>query len=788
MQPRDPHLREIYNQLSDELWKVRVEAAQAEAAVFDRALVRIEAGEPAVRVLEALLPDKNPQHQVRRLRRYRREGLEALIDRRFVKRTSKMTPEVQTAVRAALAADPTLRSGRLIELVRQTVGVEVPGSTMRQWLHQNGLSQRSGPPPSEAPNRAVGAVALPNAGAELLKALDELLGATLAMTDAVTEGLAALPAPTGPVRDDRPGRNGVGHFTAEYNALREQRRTEPELGEAFGSVEGKRQDKDLPGMRLAQTRPETRLNKDRALTYLPILVEGARLSELGHWRGEQLSTLVGTAYQPATLDKYLRELKYAGASGPMQEGLTSFWATQGPPHEGAAVVLYCDGFTTPLWTRFYSKSTLVTRTGRIQPATETLFLHSGAGTPLIYETHSGGVSLPQRLVEMLQTWERVAGAGTARRLVVIDREGHAVAALRALGEGGWLFLVPVRKNCAKPDSPWEDVGEWVPLDPGQPDGPAVREAVLSLNDSKDRDRPLRVRAITRRASADDAGATWATNASTDLFTAAELLELYSGRWVHQEHVFRDANGRVGLGRHHGYGKQKVAHLAVIDEREKLSAQARRLRERIARAAVQQTELSERLDRENQAVVALEQRVKRLGEELREAMIPGAQVTPQLHETHHVFEQLQRGLTVARQVQRKLEAEQTTKQRARDRLVARAQAKEARHEALERKTEIFTVDVELDQIMTAYKLTFLNLCHRLMRDHLDVTWQIDRLIRAVLTLPGRRRQTPKTETIEIFRQERDPQAMVAVERACQRMTAEKITRGDRILRFSVIDPP
>jgi len=788
MQLDDPRLRSIRDQLPDEVWEARVEAAKAEAAVFDVAAARIEAGEAAVRVLEELLPDKNAVHAVRRLRRYQREGIEGLIDRRFVKRTSKMTTEVQALVRGALAAAPELRSERLVELVRETLGAEVPGSTLRQWLREQGLSHRTGPAPAGEGERrrAVGAVALPNAGAELLKALDEQLGATAALTEAMTAALAELPAPTGPVRDDRPGRDGTGRFTAEYNALRE--RTDPELGAAFGSVEAQRLDKDLPRMRTAQTLPETRLRKDRALTYLPIVVEGARWSELQHWRGEHLSTLVGTAYQPATLDKYARELKYAGAASAMQEAVATFWATQGPPHDGAAVVLYCDGFTKPLWTRFYSKSTRVTRTGRIQPATETLFLHSGAGTPLVYETHPGGVSLPKRVVAMLQTWEKVAGVGTARRLVVLDREGHAVAMLRGLGDAGWHYLVPVKKNCARPDSRWEDVGDWQPLDPDVPDGPAVRDATLWLNDSKDRQNPLKVRAITRRASPDDPGATWATNAGAELFTPPELLALYSGRWVHQEHVFRDANGRVGLHRHYGYGKQKVAHVAVIDEREKLAAQARRLRERAAQAEGPLAELEQRLDHQRKGIAAVERRVKQLGEELRQAMVPGVPVTEQLHEAHHILEQLQDGLTIARDVQHDLETEQTQKQRGRERLLARAVDKEERHEVLERKTEIYTVDVELDQIMTAYKLTFLNLCQRLMREHLEVPWQIDHLIRAVLSLPGRRRQTPKTETIEIFRQERDPEAMAAVERACERLTAEGIARGDRTLRFSVIDPP
>jgi len=92
-------------------------------------------------------------------------------------------------------------------------------------------------------------------------------------------------------------------------------------------------------------------------------------------------------------------------------------------------------------------------------------------------------------------------------------------------------------------------------------------------------------------------------------------------------------------------------------------------------------------------------------------------------------------------------------------------------------------------MTDYKRTIVNLCQRRMRDHLEVSWQIDPLIRTELTLPGRRRQTPTVEAIEIFRQERerDPEAMSALDRACARLTAEDLVREGRALQSSVIEP-
>jgi hypothetical protein len=75
--------------------------------------------------------------------------------------------------------------------------------------------------------------------------------------------------------------------------------------------------------------------------------------------------------------------------------------------------------------------------------------------------------------------------------------------------------------------------------------------------------------------------------------------------------------------------------------------------------------------------------------------------------------------------------------------------------LERRRTIFTVDVELDQILTAFKLTFLNLCSTLLTRYLGGRHlQLDTLIRGILTLPGERETTATTETIRMWRQPRD----------------------------------
>jgi len=63
-----------------------------------------------------------------------------------------------------------------------------------------------------------------------------------------------------------------------------------------------------------------------------------------------------------------------------------------------------------------------------------------------------------------------------------------------------------------------------------------------------------------------------------------------------------------------------------------------------------------------------------------------------------------------------------------------------------RTESVTVDTELDEILTAFKLTFFNLCRSLQREYLGTKMETESLIAHVLTLPGQRwppRASPRT---------------------------------------------
>ena len=98
-----------------------------------------------------------------------------------------------------------------------------------------------------------------------------------------------------------------------------------------------------------------------------------------------------------------------------------------------------------------------------------------------------------------------------------------------------------------------------------------------------------------------------------------------------------------------------------------------------------------------------------------------------------------------------------------------------------------MDVELDQILTAFKLTFLNLCSTLLTRYLGGRpLPLDTLIRGILTLPGEREYTATTETIRIWRQPRDRDIMPLVETACRLLTDRSLVRDKRVVRYEVVD--
>jgi hypothetical protein len=784
--PRPPHrvdLDSLQRRLSPAKWAERLAAAAAMAGVAARIEARIAAGETERGAIAAEAPEDAATTWVARLRRYRAEGERGLIDRRVLDGTPrKLTPEVLGVIRGILLSAPHLRSDA-VHARLAAAGIEVSVTLVKRGMKEQGLSHPQGVPGHRS---QVKVSPLGLAGAELLKAVDQHVGASASLVASLESFMEELSPPEGPVRDDREHRDARGRFEPAYNTAKP--RTEPELGEKFDSVEIRREGKDLSAMRTANSSKESLFRKVRALVLLPCGTDSPRLEGLRHWQGDAFEALVGVAYMPSTLDKYTRELKYLGGGEVLRESVASFWLGRPgllgeSPVQGAAVV-YVDTSVKPVWTHHFSQCAVVASLGgRVMPGTSTAFLHAGGGTPVLYQTWSGQQNLGQAVGGLLDQYEAVAGQDTVRRMVVMDREAHAAWLFKELRDRDWDFIVPLRKQVVGPKADFHEMTDWLPY---QENGDEVCGGKLTLKDSKEKDVPIEVRVVGRRRSRTGKEAWYATLVAPEAFPNAQILDLYFARWPLQELVFKDGKGRTHLDAHHGYGRRMVDNVAVIDKLEKIEGQQRRTDARMATAQTAAAELRAVEAEKVEVIQKVDARLAVLRAALDEDIAQdhaGTQTFRANYATARAFETALEPLRIAAR-----QAAQGAEKAERQHEVAqaRAVALDADKARLERKRRIFTVDVELDEIMTAFKVTFMNLCAVFMTTYLGREMQLDTLIRSILTLPGERVRTQTTETIRIWRQPRDREAMPLVERACEKLTALGLRRGERRLRFELVD--
>ena len=597
--------------------------------------------------------------------------------------------------------------------------------------------------------------------------------------------MESLPSPQGPVRDDSEQRDELGRFLSSYNEPKE--RTEPELGEKFNSVKVKRAGKALPLMRAATSSLAVLHRKIETLTLTPVVTDSPRLAGLRHWQGDHLGPLVGMAYKPETVTKFTRELKYAEASWPLMHGAMAFWLGREKvvdgPLEGAALV-YADTAVKPVWTTHFSRCAKVTGNGRVMPATSTVFLHTGTGTPVLYRSLSGHASLPAEVLDLLGSYERVAGKGTVRRLVVMDREAHAVWVMKALDKRDWDYIIPLRTSVTGPSARFSDLTPWAPY---QEEGDEVCGGSLLLNDSKDRKNPLPVRVVGRKRRRTGKVAWYATNTSPAEIPDSRVLEAYFDRWPLQEHRFRDGNGRVHLHSHHGYGKLKVDNIGVLDRNEKLQGRLRRVEQQLAGDSEEVIELEQDVEDHEGAVAKVDVRVGELREELDAAINSGNRRA--IRRSYDLLSTLEEGGRTMRDTAGELTDKLAETRRCVHEAELQREKLQGEKARLEGWRKVFTIDTELDQIMTAFKVTFVNLCAVLMTCYFGGhRLQLDTLIRGVLTLPGERVLSRHTETIRIYRRDRDRELMPLVEEACRLLTAKGLVRAKRRLCFELVDPP
>lgn len=267
----------------------------------------------------------------------------------------------------------------------------------------------------------------------------------------------------------------------------------------------------------------------------------------------------------------------------------------------------------------------------------------------------------------------------------------------------------------------------------------------------------------------------------------ELADLYFERWPLQENFFKH-QAAVGLGEHRGNSGRMVANVAVVTELERLQSRMKTDEEELARLALGRQPLSEELEearREHQSAVkrletwrgrldALVEQERGGGTELIRAATEHQQALAASEEAQEAFD--------AAQVLMKKHLGRETELKTRQEKAA------ARSAHLEGQKSIRQLDVALDSVLTAAKLTLALLITFAIREYFSGSPMTPHTFMSrIFGLKGRRETRPGEEHIVFYENPRDPAMNKAIAAACRQLNQRALVRQGRRLHYSM-EPP
>jgi hypothetical protein len=777
--PTDKKLQEIKERVSPESWQQRVAKARQLQMLVEEVEDHIRAGllqEDAIR--EACEPSQRSR-MLRALKRYRRDGFEGLIDRRRP-RERQVSREERVVIEGMRRANPEMGAEQIEEQVIKTLGRSPSQATIKRVLKEAGLERPVGRPKDQTPE-GVEVEPLGAAGLELLKAAEAETGAVDALVDGVMEVAESLPEPRGAEPEDYEDRNDKGQLLGDYNRKRRKRAGE-KVSQAYRTTGEKASERDLGRLSFREQSRDTIEAKMWALMAMPALTKSNRINELYGPMGRHLEGICGRDYMPETLRKTATEWSLASAGYVLQEIHAQTWheVSQEKWERGyQASVVYIDNTAKPLWTNKFVKAAKVATTGRVQPALVSTYIHSGAGVPIYFETHSGQAPLAGRALKLLEKVERRTGRPVGR-LTVIDGEGCSAALLKEFKSQNRDLVTPLPSSIAKPERILFGKGS-----APQPyrDGDTIREGKVKLNDSKGRGEELWVRAIVIEQRTKGAWMVLVTLADRDEWPARRLANIYYGRWPKQEAFFRRGNGAVALQKVNGYGKREVANTTVVTKLDKLERQIERKGQKLQEAGSELAELDAEIKEVEKSKRSKERYVAKRKERVDEGLEQGSTRTVKFEQAVQELRDSTGTLEDIEDTMKRLQAKRKKTKQQKSKAERQIEKWHQEKEKLEPRATILEADTDKDILFTTLKITLAMLMHYVVveyfrRRRMEWTTFLSRLA----LLSGRRERTETTETVYIQANERDKELMEALEAACQEITKRRITYKGRLLRY------
>ena len=539
----------------------------------------------------------------------------------------------------------------------------------------------------------------------------------------------------------------------------------------FASFEQKRAVKDLTRLSLFSTSDEVLKRKALALLLLPLVTLNGTTRNVNKALGNLLGPLCGYNYKQSTVDKTLRELKYLKVSERLIHADAKFWLKFWQRHQKSFPYLVCyyiDGQTKPLWSHQACVKSQVSMLGRVMGCLEQVFVHDRYGRPLYFQTFAGGADLGQSALAMMNNLEAAFNTGQPRppqvaRALIVDGKANGVAILRAFTKSNYYFITILDDNQISPRKfkgpQRRSRYRW-----GQA---TLTDTMLELVDSSEPRYIFETRGIL--IDWDHGKRTlMATNLPRELVSSSVTVKSYFDRWPDQELPFRGMKATVALHRIFGYGKMKIENANVRQKCEQLQADIHQLQQTLRPLLDQLEYQQERLCR----LYAKERRLRNKSVIRAGQRILSAVDKPKFVEAQKAINRTQREI-------RQLRATEPKKLQALD-------SKLREWQRLTGKKIVYRVDVELDQIMTSFRMCLVNLLCHLLENYLgSLPMTHQNVLHTFLYLPGDLISSPTQQLVKIQANAKEPKMMKLLEKAITKLNRDKIQMLDgRKLKFEL----
>lgn len=693
-------------------------------------------------------------------------GPESLRDGRGEGNHCKLTPDAKGFILGCHRTNPGLSLQEISEALRSELKLQVDRSTVSRFLSSVG-EEIQWPRPQE-PERiftSCGGFEIIGALALHLEWAQHTAEVITQERDRFRETAAFLQQR---VRRDRKGRNSLGQFTGDYN-----RREDVRL-QRFASVEEKRERKNYSRMGLFQAGEFILERKCLAILALPLItLNGATRSANGPL-GNALEHFCGFNYQHHTLDKFLRELKYLGVADRLLRDQVAFWQAhwrkqQESPSGLPFLCYYVDGNTKPLWSEKRVKQNKVTMLGRVMGCLEQVFVHDAFGRPVYMETYAGKAPVGEHILGLFEKIEdALEGPGPplrVTRVIVMDAASNGVATLRAFAEQDrYHYITSLDDNQWNPRKIREE---------GRPKryyyGDAtLRDCLLELEDSREKGYVVVVRAV--RIDWDYGKRTvLITSLPKEAVGASLVVKAYFERWPCEELQFREMKSFACLNRVAGYGKKKLLDEKVRQTQQELQTRIRALRRSL------QVPLKAIANQEERLAVCIEkERLIRCESQV----VNGKRVVDE--GTEAILKSLSTEIAQCRRQIKLIESRQ-------EKDLHRLRRYEHEWLRLQGKDYVYRIDVELDQIMTYFRIALVNLSSWFLNECLAKhSMSLAKFLHNILLMPAEIEITKDIRRIKLRSNPKDPEGMAVLEPALNRLNDFEIEHLDgKRIEFELI---